>query len=729
MENTTLALALLLAAGLIAAKIVQKAKLPSVTGYIIAGLVLGPSGFAIISSTTIGPRLDHFTEIALMLIAFGIGEHIELSRLRQDARSISYIAVLQAIAAFFLVTGAILVMAPVLLNDSHNWQLHNYLILAILLGAIAVATAPASLLHVMREAKAAGPMTSTLMAVVAIDDGLAIMIFSLSLSLASQLAGSADITLGNAFLAGLSEISLSLMAGLITGLLMDISLPRLNRQEEKLTAGLAYLLLCGEICHHFHLSPLLAGMAAGCLIINRDTRDVRIFRTLNAFEPPIYVLFFTLAGTHLNINSFTTAGWVGLIYFLFRIAGKIGGSWLGAIVSGAQTTIRKYLGFALIPQAGVAIGLIFLIQADPDLAIYSMIITPVVLTTVFLTELFGPVTARYALEKAGETSEIEEEIRGECQGMDDKACDLWHQVSSGVKMVPWTWKKLIPSPEAEGVVAFGASNPATITGLARIATLLAHHYRSLPMSVRIMDPGGKQPESIAAVNALFETERTETQNMGYDLETELIHYDDVASALVSAVEYNEAKAVVLGFPVKGTFQGFQHILETVARHVACPVVVLHMYGVLHTEKILVAVVDIQEVYDLCPVIQALSRIGQHQLTILFLLPSGSSLAEMEKTSRQLTVWSKEQSIASRICFEIIPTDARQKTIVKESAKHDLVVIATSRKSVFAKLFFGSLAETVTRKCRKPILIVYRPEEEISPGPIEADNGGSTSSPQ
>jgi len=729
MENTTLALAVLLAVGLIAAKIVQKAKMPSVTGYIIAGLVLGPSGFAIISSASIGPRLEHFTEIALMLIAFGIGEHIELSQLRREAKSISYIAILQAIAAFSLVTGVLLFLAPILLPDCQNWQFHNFLILAILLGAIAVATAPASLLHVMREVRAAGPLTSTLMAVVAIDDGLAIMIFSLSLSLAGQLAGSSDITMGNAVLAGLTEISLSLLAGIITGLLMDISLPWLKRQEEKLTAGLAYLLLCGELCRHFHLSPLLAGMAAGCLIINRDTRDVRMFRALNSFEPPIYVLFFTLAGAHLNINSLTTAGWVGLIYFLFRIIGKMGGAWLGAVIARASTPVCRYLGLALIPQAGVAIGLIFLIQANPDLATYSLIITPVVLTTVFLTELFGPVTARYALEKAGEAQETEEGNRTECQGMDDKSCDIWHQVSYGIKVVPWIWEKLIPSPEADGVVAFGASNPATIRGLARIATLLAHHYKSLPMSVRVLEPSGDQPESIAAVNAIFEVERNEAGDLGYDLETELIHYDDVASALVSAVEYNEARAVVLGFPVEGTFQGFQHILETVARHVACPVVILRMYGILNTEKILVAVVDIQEVYDLCPVIQALSRIGQHQITILFLLPSGSPLAEMEKTSRQLTVWSREVSIASRICFEIIPTDARQKTIVKESDKHDLVVIGASRKNIFAKLFFGSLAETVARKCRKPILIVCRPEEEITPETLEADNGDSTSSHQ
>ena len=713
MQEVTFGLAVLLASGLLIAQAGKKLKLPSVTGYILAGLVLGPSGFNLVSTATIGSRLDHFTQIALMLIAFGIGEHIELSRLRTTVKSIGLIAVLQAVGAFILVTGSIFFVAKMTGLNGESWHQNDYLALAILLGAVGVATAPAALLHVIRELRAAGPMTSTLMAVVAIDDGLCIMIFGLSLSIAAKVAGATGGTLAGAVLTGLSEISLSLLAGIVTGLLLDFVLPRLKKQEEMLSAGLALLLLCGEICRYFHLSPLLAGMAAGFIIINRDTRDVRLFRALNAFEPPIYVLFFTLAGTHLELAAVTSAGWIGLIYFVTRILGKIGGAYLGARMSGASRQVQLYLGPALIPQAGVAIGLIFLISGDANLAVYADIITPVVLTTVVLSELIGPLCARYAVEQAGEVHEFRRPVP-EYEGRDEKTVELWHRVSHGIRVVPWTWQKLIPPPGTEGVVAFGSSNPSTVPGLARIATLLAYHFKAVPMSVRILKTGQPDPALSRSMEDLFRPEREEVKNLGYNLETELIHYDKVSEALVSAVEYNEAKAVILGFPVEGTFQGFQEILETVARHVACPVLVLRMYGPpLHTERILVSVIDSRDLQALGPIIQALSRIGEHSLTLQYLLHAGATLEDVETKKNELVDWSKRNNIASPINVEVVSTEARQETIVAESARHDLVVMGASRKNVLKRLFFGSLAETVAHDCRKSLLIVYRQQQDLS----------------
>ena len=709
MENVTLGLAVLLAAGLLTAKLGQFLKLPSVTGYILAGLLLGPSGFNLVSAATVGPRLDHFTQIALMLIAFGIGEEIEISKLRSSARSIGSIATLQALGAFFMVSISIFLVAGIT-NLNESWNINDFFALAILLGAVGVATAPAAILHVMRELKASGPLTSTLMAVIAIDDGLCIMIFGLSVSIAGQIVGSGTGSIGLALFHSFSEISLSLMIGVVTGLLLDLILPRLHRQSEMLSAGLSLLLICGEICRYFHLSALLAGMAAGFIIINRDTRDVRLFRALNAFDPPIYVLFFTLAGTHLDLSAALQAGWLGLIYFLTRIMGKIGGAWLGAKLTNAGRQVRNYLGPALIPQAGVAIGLIFLIDANEKLHVYSEIITPVVLTTVVLSELIGPLCARFAVEKAGEAAPGQQELQ-KCAGMSGANCDLWHQVAEGIRVVPWPWKKLTPPAGSSGFVAFGASNPHSVPALARIATLLAYYFQAVPLSVRIVKTGS--PDLTREdKERLFRPEREEVEKLGYDMETELIRYDDVAAALVSAVEYNDARAVVLGFPVEGTFQGFQHILETLARHVSCPVVVLRMYGVLHTERILISLVNMDELYDLQPVIEALSLVGEHSLTLLCLLRAGATLNEVEKRKEKLTGWVR-QHVATLVDIEVISTEARQETIVEEAKSHDLLVMTASRKSPLKKLFFGSLAETVARKCRKPLLIVYRPENEYS----------------
>ncbi|MCK5195974.1 MAG: hypothetical protein KAQ71_19330, partial [Desulfobulbaceae bacterium] len=320
---------------------------------------------------------------------------------------------------------------------------------------------------------------------------------------------------------GFLEISLALFIGVATGLLLDFILPRLRRQEEMLTAGLGLLLLCGETCRMFHLSPLLAGMAAGFIIVNKDTRDVRLFRILNSFEPPIYVLFFTLAGLHLHVEDVGRAGWIGLAYFLSRIAGKMVGANAGARITGACRAVQNYLGMALIPQAGVAIGLIFLISGVEQLSQYAQVIIPVVLTTVVLTELFGPLGARYALEKAGEAQEQYTQ-RPECYGLSDKSCDIWHQSSHGIKIVPWTWKKLVPPTDSNGYVAFGASNLVTVPGLARIATLLAHHFKATPLSVRVVKPGTIDHISDKEMDDLFRPEREEVEQLGYTLETELI---------------------------------------------------------------------------------------------------------------------------------------------------------------------------------------------------------------
>lgn len=710
MEDVTLGLAVLLAAGMLAAKAGQLLKLPSVTGYILAGLLLGPSGFGIVTMESVGNKLHHFTQIALMLIAFGIGEQIEVKRLRQSARSIGAIGVAEAAGALVLVASASFFVARLCGLQCADWSTDDYLVMALLLGAVSVATAPATTLHVMRELKAKGPLTSTLMAVVAIDNGLAIIFFGLAMSFAGQIAVAGSGSVAGAILGSMMEISFSLSAGLITGLVISFVLHHLKRQDEMLTAGLALLLLCGEGCRAFHLSPLLAGMAAGFTVINRVTRDVRLFRALNAFEPPIYVLFFTLAGCHLDLSSLGNAGWVGLVYYFFRIMGKYCGAFTRAFFTGAPVAVRNYLGLALMPQAGVAIGLIFLISSDENLAAFSAIITPVVLAGVVLSELSGPVCARLAITRAGESDEIvDHNLQPDSRaGKKENNNGKQHKAFS---LVPWTWEKLVPHPIPDGVVAFGAKQSDKVVGLARMATIFAHHYNAVPMSVRVVQPYSREYVLQGAMDSLFSGEREEIEKLGYDLHTELVPDKDIASGLVAAVEYNDAKAVVLGYPIEGTFQSFQEILEKVAKNVACPVVLVRFYGELHTERILVPVRSLDELNDVGPIVHALSRVGDHQLTILYLLPADEPDERVEFKKHQLADWVKRLKITAQITFQIDKTEARQETILKESEKHDLVVMGTSKKNVLKKLFFGSLVETVSRRIRKPLLIVYRPANE------------------
>jgi len=702
----TIGLALLLAAGLVAAKIFQWLRLPSVTGYILAGLLLGPTGFAIITEESIGHSLDHFTHIALMLIAFGIGEHIEIKKIKVYAGSVLWTGCMEALGAFCMVSIAIFAVVAVSGFHTQGWLFRDKLVLCCLLGAVSVATAPAATLLVVREMKAKGPLTSSLMAVVAVDNGLAIMIFGLAVSLSHQIIGQADtpliIAVGNGFL----EIILSLVLGCITGFSLDMALRRMNNEDEMLTAGLAILLLCSELAIFLHLSPLLAGMTAGFTLVNKAERDVRVFRALNSFEPPIYVLFFTLAGSHLNMTTIGSAGLFGVVYFLARIGGKVLGAHLGARIGKSAQIVRKYIGYALFPQAGVAIGLIFLLSADTMLSVYSPIITPVVLTGVFLSELIGPLALRFALINSKEAMLVEKPAGGNqlCAGLSEKECDQYMRSEAGVKILPWTWGQLTQNDNPQDVVVFGATRRHTVNGIARIATIFAHHYQASPMAVFVQPPGTPPPPHN------FEIERKEVETMGYELLTEIVPESRISSGLVAAVEYNNAKAVVLSYPLHDTTSAFPEVLETVASNVGCPVIVVQFYGVLHTERILVPVTDMTDLAEVYPVVAALGKVGEHQITLLYMMASDVNQEIIDAKTEQIYGWLDRRPHQLMISVKSIPTDARVQTIQEEAENHDIVVMGAIRTTGVRKFFFGSLADSLSRELRKPLIVVYDAEK-------------------
>lgn len=696
----TLGIALLLASGLIAAKFCQRFHLPSVTGYILAGLLLGPTGFNIINENTIGHNLDHFTQIALMLIAFGIGEHIEIKKLSHHAKSLLWIGVAETTGAFLMVSISIYLTIILTSFTIDGWLPKDYVALSILLAAVSVATAPAATLLVIRELKSKGPLTATLMAIVAIDDGLAIMIFGLAISITQQFVGQAGDPLFLAIGKSIMEIVQSLLLGLLTGIALTIIIGRIKNNAEIMTAGLAILLLCSELAIFLHLSPLLAGMTAGFIVVNKAERDMRIFRVLNHFEPPIYVLFFTLAGTHLDIKALGTAGAIGLIYFLARITGKIGGVQLGSKIAHAPTVVRKYLGFALVPQAGVAIGLIFLISSEPALEGYSAIITPVVLAGVFMSELIGPLCARYAVTKAKETQDLRqtengEMAQGQTLGQDDE-----------IALVPWTWEYLTPHPTPQDVVVFGAANKDTVAGLARTATILAHYYGALPMAVRVDSNQTNLPDDA------FSLEAEEVEQMGYPLLTEHVPDRYPSSGLVAAIEYNNSKAVVLGFPAKDDDKNFQTILETVNRNVHCPVVVIRFYGQLHTERILIPITELNDLAEVYQIVCALDFIGEHNIHLLYMISSTAEATDVLQMEKEVEQWLAEQDEKVNISVKAVPTVSRVATIVQEAEDYDLVVMGATKTSGMQRFFFGSLANAVSKDLPKPLIIVYNTDKIV-----------------
>lgn len=694
---TTLGVAILLATGLLVAKICQYFRLPSVTGYIIAGVLLGPSGVDLINAHSIGSNLDHFTSIALMLISFGIGEHVELKKLSEQMRTVAWISACEAVGAFVFVFTAIFLTIHFTGVAVDGWQLRNYIALSLLLAAVGLATAPAAILLVTREVKASGPFTASLLAIVAIDNALAIMIFGFVMAFVQQITGqSGDGFFYTVFLNGFVNIGQSLLLGLLTGLLLDLVLGHLKSRKEMMTGALALLLLCSELATFLDLSSLLAGMAAGFVLVNKAKRDVRIFRALNDFEPPIYVIFFTLAGTHLDIKAMGAAGILGAIYFLARIGGKISGVALGARIANAPVVMGRYLGMGLVPQAGVAIGLVFLIAGDPGLSEYSAMITPVVLTGVFLSELLGPSTARFAIHQAGEAHADKEDALQEKNGQTGGKCDC-PQSSEGIELVPWTWKKLSPQVPSQGVVAFGAANDASVAGVARFATIFAHHLRCLPMSIRTIEPGHDEN-----LPTLFHRELREVTSMGYPMVSEVVPDPYVASGLVAAIEYNRAKLVVLGYPSTVS----EDVLGVVADNVSCPVLVVRFCGQVHTERILVPVLSLSDLEEVYPVVVALGLIGEHQVKLLYLLDSEEPETVLLQEEEELCCWLAGQEQKVSVSVAVVKTDSRVEAILAESEACDLVVIGATRELAIQKFFFGSLAETLAKKIQKTLLIVY-----------------------
>lgn len=700
----TLYIAILLAVGLLAAKVCQRCHLPSVSGYILAGLLLGPSGFGWITQESLGGSLDHFTHIALMLIAFGVGEHIELKKLRVHARSVLWIGVCEALGAFVLVSLTVFLIVPLAGFQAEGWKSQEYLVLAILLGAVAASGSPAVSLLVVRELKASGTLTASLLAVVAIDSGLALMIIGLAVSLVHSILEQAGESLFLVAGSGLLEIGLSLFLGVATGLCLDLAAKKLKNKGETLIGGLALLLLCSELARFLELSPLLAGMAAGFSLVNRAERDVRIFRALNSFEPPIYVLFFTLVGTRFDMKVLGTAGLIGVVYFLARICGKILGVFVGGRLGQAPLLVQRSMGVALAPQAGVAIGLIFFLTGDSTLAAYSAITTPVGLTGVFLSQLIGSFCVRSVLTRSGEAhGMVRKQMPEMCDGLSAKACDLHLKSAHGVRIIPWVWAKLGPHDPVQGVVVFGAAHHQIVAGLARFATIFAHYCHALPMAVRVQGPGQEIPPM------LFQAEQEEVASMGYPLTTEVVPDVSVASGLVAAVEYNMAHAVFLGYPLEGESSRFRDVLEVVAGNVRCPVVVVRFFGDLHSERILVPVVDLDELEIVYPLVVALNAIGEHRLELLYLLQSGEPEKRMAAKKQAVRAWLAARDERLDIAVKVVATDARVQTIQDEAEKYDLVVMGASRSRGLKKFFFGSLADAVAHSLQKNLLIVYRPE--------------------
>jgi len=385
---------LMLVCGFIGGKISNRLKFPAVVGYLIAGLLLGPS-FLNILTLELLRSMGVFTDFALGIVAFIIGSEMRLSTLRKMGKGIVAIIFSESFGAFALVFAGV-------------YFLTHKVYLALIFGAMAPASAPAGTAVVLQEYKAKGPLTNALYAVVGLDDGLAIMIYAFAAALAKiSITGSAESFL-SIVKGPIIEITGAIILGGFIGFILGYIARKIHSKKEILSVSLSAVMICSGLSNYFHFSLILANLSLGIIFANlylhANRRSVESF---NFISLPIYTIFFVIAGAYLQISLLPAMGLLGIIYIACRSLGLIGGAYFGAAVSNSDPVLRKYLGFGILSQAGVAIGLAIMATRDfsvlgqtgKDLAV--LVINTIAATTIVF-EIIGPIATKFAIRKAGE---------------------------------------------------------------------------------------------------------------------------------------------------------------------------------------------------------------------------------------------------------------------------------------------------------------------------------------
>jgi len=398
-------------------KLTKTIRLPLIIGYMIFGALIGPSFLGIVTSS-IQNQLSFITEIALGFIALTIGLELNLNDLRKQGSGIISIIFAESFGAFILVFFVV-------------WLVTGNIILALIFGSIAPASAPAGTVAVIKEYRAKGPLTKALYAVVGFDDGLGIMIFGFASAIAKNILNNQSGASSGGFFAliltPMKEIALSIIIGLAVGALFCILVRKLKSSSDYFIHIFGVVLLMVGISNALHLSLILTNMTAGILIINTQRRNLIeiMHKELTNVIPLLFILFFTLAGTNLHIAALPSLGLLGVAYIFARSAGLIGGSRLGALLGKVSKNVRNYIGLGILSQAGVAIGLSLIVKQDfsglgkvidttgkslitSGDQIGTIVITTVTATCIFF-EIIGPILTKIALQKAGEINVGEEE--------------------------------------------------------------------------------------------------------------------------------------------------------------------------------------------------------------------------------------------------------------------------------------------------------------------------------
>ncbi len=409
-----LSLSIALAVGLLVSRVTKKLGLPSVTAYLVAGILVGPYGLGMLGVKGLGftsleevESMTLISQVALGFIAFAIGNEFRLSQLKKIGRQATIVAFVQALMATLLVDIALVALYFIAGPEVIP------LPVAITLGAVATATAPAATLMVVRQYKAKGELTDLLLPVVALDDAIGLVVFAVSFGVAKALSsGSVDVV--SIIVNPIVEIVASLLLGLVMGLIFNAAEGLFESNSKRLAMSITFVMLTValsmlkfEIPFSFGtvkigFSSLLVCMMLGTVFCNLSDFSEEIMGKTDRWTVPLFALFFVISGAELELSVFTslTVVAVGVLYIAARSLGKYYGAYLGAKMSGCKPNICKYLGVTLLPQAGVALGMS--ITAAEELPGAGAYIRNIVLFAVLIYELVGPLLTKIALTKSGD---------------------------------------------------------------------------------------------------------------------------------------------------------------------------------------------------------------------------------------------------------------------------------------------------------------------------------------
>jgi len=374
-------------------------KLPSIIGFMLVGVLTGPSLLNILHEE-IQAGLGFITDIALSFVALSIGIELSFKDLKRQGKGIIIVILAESFLAFLVTAGA-------------GFLLTKDIALALVFGAIAPASAPAGTVAVIQEYKAKGSLTKALYAVVGFDDGLGIIIFGFASAIAKSLlgieAGMASQSWYMLILEPLKEIGLSLAIGGVLAVVFSLLASRAKQARDVFILIFAAMLISAGLCSMLHLSVILTNMVVGIVVVNTQSHTLvqKIHHKLSEFLPLLFIMFFTLAGANLHAAALPALGLLGIVYIAARSFGLMSGAALGSIAGHLEPKIRKYLGMGILSQAGVAIGLSLVVKNDfSSISAHGAEIGATVITTITASciffEIIGPVLTKIGLEKAGE---------------------------------------------------------------------------------------------------------------------------------------------------------------------------------------------------------------------------------------------------------------------------------------------------------------------------------------